>query len=109
MHTLIVTFELNGLSADAYADLCAQVAPMFAELPGLITKIWLVDAAANTYGGLYLWESREAIEAYLASETFQNMGASPYFANVTARAFDTLPEATMHTAGPVAANLVSLA
>jgi hypothetical protein len=104
MNILVVTFELNGLSADAYAAACTERAPRFAALPGLISKIWLADPATNTYGGVYLWQNRAALEAYLASETFRAMRANSYFANIAVRAFDTLPEATALTAGPVASS-----
>lgn len=99
MHVLIVTFELNGLSAEAYAAHCARVAPRFAALPGLISKSWLADEATNTYGGVYLWEDRADLEAYLDSELFRGLLANPAFANVTATTFATLPEPTARTAG----------
>lgn len=102
MHTLIVTFQLTGLSPEAYAAHCAHVAPHFVALPGLIAKIWLADPASNTYGGVYLWASREALKAYLASETFNGIQTNAHFANVVARSFASLPAATAQTAGPLA-------
>ena len=38
MHVLIVTFELNELTDDAYQQLAAQSAPHFQEIDGLIAK-----------------------------------------------------------------------
>jgi quinol monooxygenase YgiN len=102
MHILTITFELNGIDAEAYTAHCAKVAPHFARLPGLISKVWLADRDSNTYGGVYLWANRAALEAYLASETFAALKANPAFANVTARAFGDLQSATVFTAGPLA-------
>lgn len=101
MQILIVTFALDGLDPEAYAAHCAKVAPRFAALPGLIAKLWLADPATNTYGGVYLWEHRAALEAYLASDLVQGMRANPAFANLTMRTFATLPEATAQTTGPL--------
>ena len=109
MDVLIVTFELNGLSAETYAALAAEKAPHFAAMPGLISKTWLADAEANTYGGVYLWESRAALEAYLDSQTFRALLANPAFANLTATTFATLPAANAHTAGHLAPISFSLA
>lgn len=103
MHVLTVTFGLNGLSAEEYAALSAQAAPHFAALPGLISKHWLNEPASNTYGGVYLWESREALEAYLVSATFRALLDNPAFVDVTATAFDTLAAPAEYTALPLRA------
>ena len=101
MHILIITFQLNGLSVESYERLCSEVAPMFASLPGLMSKVWLADPEANTFGGMYLWESREAMQHYLESPVFQGMGTNAHFENVSVRSFRSLNEATAMTAGPL--------
>lgn len=55
MHIQIVNFNLKGVSEADYRALCDQLAPAFAVMPGLISKVWLADAATNTYGGVYTW------------------------------------------------------
>jgi quinol monooxygenase YgiN len=97
MYALIITFELNDLSAEAYRAQCEQVAPHFASLPGLTAKIWLADPAANTYGGIYLWRDREALEQYLVSDTFGSLVANPRFTNLRTRDFPVLDGVTMAT------------
>jgi hypothetical protein len=47
MYILIVTFQLNGLSEQEYEQQCEAAAPMFATLPGLLSKTWLANAATN--------------------------------------------------------------
>ena len=37
MHIQIITFQLKDLSEDDYINLCNQVAPSFAAVPGLIS------------------------------------------------------------------------
>ncbi len=102
MHILIVTFQLNDLTEDAYAAYCAEMAPHFATLSGLISKIWLANSETQTYGGVYLWQSRADLEHYLTSETFRAIRDSPHFANVSACSFASLTEASAATAGPLA-------
>lgn len=42
--------------------------PRFRELPGLIQKYYLHDAASDEWCGIYVWDSEEAVQAYLESD-----------------------------------------
>ena len=98
MHVQLVTFALVGLS---HADLRAgaeAIAPQFATLPGLRSKVWLSDAASNTYGGLYTWESRDAMQRYVAGELYATaVRDNPAFTDVRSRDFGVLETATRIT------------
>ncbi len=41
MQTFVITFRLRDMTGDEYRALCDEIAPAFAELPGLLAKIWL--------------------------------------------------------------------
>jgi Putative mono-oxygenase ydhR len=99
-HIQIVTFQLAGLEPDAYRAHCEAVAPAFAEIPGLRAKVWLADASTNTYGGVYAWESREAMEAYLSGPIFGALLANPGIGEVTTRDFGVLERPTEITRRP---------
>src|SRR5262245_41260174 len=64
-HIQVVTFELAGLEPNAYRAHCEASAPAVTEIHGLRAKAWLANPSTNTYGGVYAWESREAMEAYV--------------------------------------------
>ena len=66
MHTAMFTqFDLPpGTTAESYNALCEEVAPTFAEIPGLIRKVFIVAEDLSTGGGMYLWKTREAAEAF---------------------------------------------
>jgi hypothetical protein len=49
VEVLVVNFSLNGISEAEYQGMCDQQAPLFAAIPGLVSKIWLADPASNTY------------------------------------------------------------
>lgn len=87
MHVKIINFNLVDMTEEGYADACDQLAPAFAALPGLLTKIWLCDPASNTYGGVYLFRDRDSCDAYASSELFRTVGTFPNFTNITARDF----------------------
>jgi heme-degrading monooxygenase HmoA len=42
--------------------------PEFRALPGLIQKYYVHDPSTDEWGGFYHWESREALQVYLASD-----------------------------------------
>jgi hypothetical protein len=44
----------------------------YRNVPGLRSKAFVVDPERLAYGGLYVWETREQMDAFLASEVFTN-------------------------------------
>ena len=93
-HIQLVTFQLAGLEPDAYRAHCEAAAPKFAEIPGLRAKAWLANPSTNTYGGVYAWESRAAMEAYVSGPIFGALLANPGMADVTTREFAVLERPT---------------
>jgi len=89
-HIQVVTFQLAGLKPDAYRAHCEASAPAFAQIPGLRAKAWLADPSTNTYGGVYAWQSREAMQAYVSGPIFRALLANPGMAHVTTREFGVL-------------------
>jgi hypothetical protein len=63
MHVRVVTFRLDQLEPAAYRALAEQVAPAFAEWPGLVRKVWLADGREGRHGGVYLFADRAAGDA----------------------------------------------
>lgn len=86
----IVNFNLNGLSDADYRGACDGWALDLARVTGLISKVWLADEAANTYGGVYTWAEPEAMDAFAQSDFFKAFVSSPSFSNITSRTFDIL-------------------
>ncbi|HEX9709422.1 MAG TPA: YdhR family protein [Candidatus Thermoplasmatota archaeon] len=41
--------------------------------PGLLNKYYLHDPASGTYGGVYLWESKAAMERFWTAEARANL------------------------------------
>jgi heme-degrading monooxygenase HmoA len=78
---------------------CDEVAPAFAEVPGLISKVWLANRTTNTYGGVYTWATREAMEEYAKSDLFNAVATNPNLAGITSIDFDVLEEPTSVTRG----------
>ena len=87
----VINFSLEGITQDEFKGVANEVAPNFAQLPGLISKAWLSDEASNTYGGVYYWKSKEYCEAYRGSELYtQALVNNPNFTNLSDEGFDVL-------------------
>jgi hypothetical protein len=97
MHAQIVNFHLADLSEDDYRALGAQLAPAYAELPGLLAKVWLADPATNTYGGVYLWRDPEDMGRYMESELLASVLSSPHIVDVTSKDFAVYDDLTAVT------------
>lgn len=101
----VVNFNLNGLSDADYRSACDGLAPELARVPGLISKVWLADAASNTYGGVYAWVDQRALDDFARSDFFKAFVTNPSFANITSKVFGILeaPSEVTRTTIPIAA------
>jgi len=54
----------------------------FAEVPGLLFKAWISDAATDRWGAIYLWESHEAAEQEVPSRSRELIGKDPEIGEV---------------------------
>ncbi len=68
MHVQVVTYRIADISESEFIAANREFAEMMAAVPGLIAKIWLQGDGADSFGGLYLWQDREAYENFLAGE-----------------------------------------
>ena len=99
MHIQIINFNLDGIGRSEYDQVCDDLAQTFADVHGLISKHWLANDGTNTYGGVYAWESKDAYEAFIASELFAAVGGNPALANVSSLDFDVIEAPTRITRG----------
>jgi hypothetical protein len=98
---LIVNFSLDELSEEDFAASCDELAPAFAAVPGLASKVWLADRAEGIFGGVYTFESEQALDDYLRSDLFAGIGAMPGLVNISVRRFGVLEGPTRVTHGSV--------
>lgn len=97
MHIQIINFELNGITEEQYVGMCEQLAPDFAALPGLISKVWL--RGDGTYGGVYTWADRAAMEDFTRTELFGAVVSHPQLSDVRSTDFAVLDGPTSVTRG----------
>lgn len=104
MEIVVINFSLDNMTEDEYLKLCDQVAPAFAAVEGLHSKVWLADAGTNTYGGVYTFESPTAVEKFLGSQLFADVGGHPNLKDARVSRFRVLEDPTRITRGFVTAS-----
>ena len=82
MITAIVQFPLpSGTTLEQARDAFEGSAPKYRGLAGLVRKYYLFNSDTRVGGGCYLWESREAAEAFYDDAwkrfIFERYGAEP--------------------------------
>ena len=104
--------QVNLKFSIARADLAAAwlgAAQPIAETPGLDWKVWLMNEAEHEAGGIYLFESRAAAEAYLAGPIVAALKSSPAISDISAKLFDVMPDHSAITRAPLSSGLAAAA
>ena len=100
MQAQLITYQLQDISqADYRKQMVEPDAPVMAQVPGLISKVWLVDEAKNIFGGFYLWENKIAMENFMHSDLVRAVVSRPFVKNVSSVDFEVNQDASMITRG----------
>ena len=77
MHAAAITFFLPETTDWPAVRAAApdRAEEIYKEMPGLVTKAFVMNEEQSEYGGLYLWETRAHLDAFLASDTFRDVVA----------------------------------
>ncbi|SEA98522.1 Putative mono-oxygenase ydhR [Thalassobacillus cyri] len=83
-YILQVDFNMEGPFGSEMAESFADLAESINQEEGFIWKIWTEDSEAKEAGGIYLFETKEAAQKYLAmhTERLKGFGIEPVNGNV---------------------------
>lgn len=70
-----------------------------ADWPGLIRKTWMADFDKGEFASFYLWESRTAMEAFMASPAIAAVAGEPFLKELDITAIPVMEEASAVTRG----------
>ena len=101
MHVLILTYALNGADRVQHAELCEELAPAFAVVPGLVSQTWLANDSTGRYGAVYVFAGKSAFDAFVASELYALVCDHRIVKDVSVTEFGINPRPTAITRGPV--------
>src|SRR5688572_15910997 len=103
---LQINFQFN-VSVAEYEKAAWTVADHFTNFPGLRWKIWLKNENKKEAGGIYLFESAEAAEAYRNSKLFKGLESNPVFTNISVKQFEIIPQLSQLTHAPLDPSVVA--
>ena len=100
MQAQLITYQLKDVSQAEYLQQMVEPdAPVLANVPGLISKVWLADEGKNSFGGFYLWESKTAMEDFMHSDLVKAVVSRPFVQNVSSVDFAVNEKASSITRG----------
>jgi len=100
MQAQLITYHLADISqADYLKQMVEPDAPVVANVPGLISKIWLADEQNITFGGFYLWESKTAMQDFMHSDLVKAVVSRPFVKDVSSVDFEVNENASLITRG----------
>jgi hypothetical protein len=98
MHAQVVTYRIAPMSDPEFIEGNQEFAAMMAAVPGLVTKVWLKDPDENgVYGGIYLWQDREACKSFLAGGLWAAVVSDNSVSELASRDFAVMDELTKAT------------
>lgn len=96
MHVQVVTYRLADVADPEFIEANQEFAEMMAAVPGLLAKVWL-RGAEDVYGGVYLWEDREACENFLAGPLWAAAAADDSMLDLASHDYAVMEELTTTT------------
>ena len=97
---LQLNFNLN-VPPSEYENLARSVAQAFADVPGLIWKIWLLNEATLEAGGIYQFDNQASLDAFLNGPLAAQVKALTAIRDLSVKQFRVMAEVTAVTRGPV--------
>lgn len=97
---LQINFKFNMSERD-YERALEPLAGDIAAVPGLLWKVWLMNEAEGEAGGIYLFQDRPALDAYLNGPIMAGVCAHPALSGFSVKKFDVMGDLTAITRGPV--------
>jgi hypothetical protein len=97
---LQINYRFSGSRADFERNF-GPIAVELAKVPGLRWKIWLMDEANASGGGIYVFEDEGSLAAYLEGPIVAQLKSHPAFRELSVQSFDVLETPTAVTRGPI--------
>ena len=99
MYIHIINFNITGIDRSQYEAAAMKLTSVFAAVPGLKRKHWLANEENNTYGGVYIFNSKESHDAFIESKLYAGVKGNPSFTNFSAKSFENITKLAKYTRG----------
>lgn len=99
---LQVNFKFNVPRAQ-FEDNASSIAQAFAEVPGCVWKVWLMNEDKSEAGGIYLFADESALENYKTGPLFASVLSHPALSDYNVKQFEVLEDVSRVTRAPLTA------
>ncbi len=97
---ILISNFTYSVSRVEYENTVTQLAQQFADVPGLVWKMWLIDEEAKEAGAVYVFEDDKALQNFKSSPLVAAVLAHPALSNFDLKERDTLPGLNVVTRAP---------
>lgn len=98
---MFVTNYNYSVSLEEYQQTVSQLAQAFADVPGCLWKIWLVDSDKKEAGAVYLFQDEVSLQNFKASPLVASVLSHPALSNFDLKERDVLTEVSQITRAPL--------
>ena len=98
---ILVTNYTFNVSKEEFESMASGLGPAFAEVPGCIWKIWLIDAEKKEAGAVYLFKDEESLKQFKASPLVASVLSHPALSNFDLKERDILKDVSELTHAPL--------
>jgi hypothetical protein len=96
-----INFKFD-MSPSEFVETVRPLAEPIAAVTGLQWKLWLMDEANRRAGGVYLFDSSDAVQAYLNGPIVAGLGEHPKITDIAVKVHSVDDELSAITRGPLA-------
>ncbi|MDB5198880.1 MAG: hypothetical protein JWO92_843 [Chitinophagaceae bacterium] len=98
---LVTNYNYN-VTLEEYKAMTSQLAQAFADVPGCLWKIWLLDDEKKEAGAVYLFKDDESLQNFKASALVASVLSHPALSNFDLKERDILKDISEITRAPLA-------
>ena len=98
---ILVTNYNYNVSREEYENMVSELGQPFADVPGCLWKIWLMDDVKKEAGAVYLFEDEMALQNFKNSPLVASVLSHPALSNFDLKERDILTEVSEVTRAPL--------
>jgi hypothetical protein len=98
---ILVTNYRYSVTREEFKNMTSQLAQEFADVPGCLWKIWLIDDEKKEAGAVYLFKDEESLQNFKSSPLVASVLSNPALSNFDLKERDILKEVSEITRAPL--------
>ena len=98
---ILVTNYNYSVSSDEFKNMTAELAQAFADVPGCLWKIWLIDDEKKEAGAVYLFKDDASLQNFKSSPLVAAVLSHPALSNFDLKERDILKAVSEITHAPL--------